>query len=157
MEETKQEISDGLLSFLIQNNGKKRYVCFEFPYDPTVDYVAYSISILEPTKLDNIYNFYPPQIIGDIYRRMIPKGSYAVYHWTQINMSDKRVIFNIYNKVGDAKLYIDKCTSFPNCIYTQDQIEGMKELKRINRMAIGEKKIDNSIDALSSDKYVMVV
>ena len=53
MEETEKEISDGQLSYIIQTNGKKRSVCFEFPYndDIKVKQIAYSISIVEPTSL----------------------------------------------------------------------------------------------------------
>ena len=158
MEETETEIDDGLLSFLIENNGKKRSVCFEFSYERTenMGYVAYSISILEPTKMDNLYNYYPPQIISEVYRRMIPKGSYAVYSGAKISKGDKRISFNMYNRKGAAELFITRCSSYPYCIYTNDEIEEMKSVKRISRMAIWEKVFNEDVEALSSDKYVIV-
>jgi len=53
MEETEKEISDGQLSYIIETNGKRRSVCFEFPYNNEikVKQIAYSISIVEPTTL----------------------------------------------------------------------------------------------------------
>ena len=159
MEDTEQEISDGQLSFLIENSGKKRSVCFEFSYDPDVkmDYVAYSISILEPTKLDPLYDFYPPQTIGEIYRRMIPKGSIAVYHGAKIGTSDKRVTFNMYSRKGVAEMYVTECTDFPKCIYSAKNIDQLTKPKKVNKMTIWEKNIDKDVDALSRSKYVMVV
>ena len=159
MEETEQEISDGQLSFLIENNGKKRSVCFEFSYDEEVhmDYVAYSISILEPTKLESIYDFYPPQTIGEIYRRMIPKGSIAVYHGAKIGTNDKRLTFNMYSRKGVAEMYVTECNDFPYCLYTVKNLEQMTKPKKVNKMTIWEKIIDKEVDALSRSKYVMVV
>ena len=48
---------------------------------------------------------------------MIPKGSIAVFHGTKIDTSAKRFNFNLYNIKGVAEMYIDKCTSYPDCTY----------------------------------------
>ena len=161
MEETEQEISDGLLSVLIENSGKKRSVCFEFSYESSVkmDYVAYSISILEPTKLESFYNFYPPQKIGQTYRRMIPRGSYAVYHGGKIDTSDKRYNYNIYNRKGVAEMYINKCTTFPNCLYPAEPSNSMTKIKRIGKQAIWDTTVEKTgtSDPISSSKYVMII
>ena len=159
MEDEEQEISDGLLSFLIKNNGEKISVCFEFSYEPTVSmgYVAYSISILETTKLESIYNFYPPQTIGQFYRRMIPKGEYAVYHSSKIDSSDKRLTFNMYNRKGEAEMYVANCSTYPNCTYTSDSIQNLEKPKRINRMTMWDLNIDRKYNALDNDKQVMIV
>ena len=161
MDGTEKEISDGLLSFLIEPEGKMRSVCFEFSYESTVimDYVAYSVSILEPIKLENFYNFYPPQINGQTYRRMIPKGSYGVYHGGKIDESNKKYNFNIYSREGVSEMYITKCTTFPNCTYTTDQLNQMTKIKRIGRQSIWETTVEKSgtYDALDSSKNVMIV
>jgi hypothetical protein len=120
-----------------------------------MNYVAYSISILEPTKLDTFYNFYPPQTISQTYRRMIPKGSYAVYHGSTIN--DIKYNYNMYNRKGVSEMYITKCTNFPNCIYSLNEIKMMEKPKRINKMTIWEQRIDRPIGALDPVKYVMVI
>ena len=160
MEETEQEIFDGHLSHLIETNGKMRSICFEFSYleEVTMDYVVYSISILEPTSLDKLYNFYPPQTIGQTYRRMIPKGGYAVFHGGKIESGDKRYNFNVYVRKGVAEMYVDKCTTLPNCDY-KDKLDGLTKVKRVGKQAIWETTVDKSgvSDALASEKYVMVV
>ena len=159
MAETEIEVFDGYLSYLIENNGKKRSVCFEFSYEDTVSmgYVAYSISILEPTKLETIYNFYPPQTIGQIYRRMIPKSGYAVFNGAKVDQSNKRLTFNMYNRKGVAEMYVTQCSTYPSCIYTTSQIESFTKPKKINRMTIWETTIEKAYGALDSSKNVMVV
>ena len=159
MEETEQEIFDGHLSHLIQTNGKKRSVCFEFSYEETVNmgYVAYSISILEPTKLENIYNFYPPQTLGQNYRRMIPKGSYAVFNGPKVEQNDKRLTFSMFSRKGVAQMYVTQCSTYPNCLYTTSQIESLTRVKSINKISIWETTIDKKYEALDSQKHVMVV
>ena len=158
MEETEQEIFDGYLSHLIETNGQKRSVCFEFSYESTVEmhYVAYSISILEYKSLETIYNFYPPQIIGQFYRRMIPKGGYAVYQGAKVEQSDKRMNFNMYNRKGISEMYVTKCSTYPNCLYDTKSLTYTKP-KKINRMTIWETTIDKTYEALDSEKYVMLV
>ena len=158
MEETEQEISDGLLSYVIMAEGKKRSVCFEFSYDSTIEigHVEYSISLIEPINLGYLYNFYPPQIVGEIYRKIIPKGSYAVYHAGKIESIDKRYNFNIYNRKGVTEMYVTECNSFPNCIYNAEDFQMMIKPKRINRMTIWENTIESNIYALDSKKYVMI-
>ena len=127
---------DGLFSHLLESNEEKRSVCFEFSYLTTVsmDYVAYSISILETTKLESIYNYYPPQIIGQFYRRMIPKGGYAVYHSLRVEPSDKKLTFNSYNRKGVAEMYIKNCQTYPNCTYTTESNQSLQKPKRINNV-----------------------
>ena len=159
MEETEQEIADGQLSFLIENNGKKRSVCFEFSYEDTVsmEYVAYSISILEPTNLQPLYNFYPPQTVGEVYRRMIPRGSIAVYHPAKLDSSDKKITYNMFSRKGVAEMYINECRNFPSCIYKANELTNFNRPKKINRMTIWEKSVSNTIEALSQSKDVMIV
>ena len=159
MEDTELEIADGQLAFLIETNGKARSVCFEYSYEETVKmpYVAYSVSILEPTKLESIYNFYPPQVIGETYRRMIPKGSVAVYNAAKLITSDKRFSFNMYNRKGVAELYVTECNEYPDCLYSTQQLQNLNQQKKVGKMTIYEGVVDKDVDALSKSKYVMIV
>ena len=86
---------------------------------------------------------------------MIQKGSYAVYHGATIN--DIKYNFNMYNRKGIAEMYITKYTTFPNCIYSLNEIKMMEKPKRINKMTILEQRIDRPIGALDPVKYVMVI
>ena len=158
MESEEQEIFDGLLSHLIENNGEKRSVCFEFSYESTVEmgYVAYSISILETTKLESIFNYYPPQTLGIVNRRMIPRGSYAVYHSGKIETGDKRVTFNMYNRKGVTDMYVTRCSTYPNCIYDRSTLSSFTRPKRINKMTMWDLDVDKAYNAIDYDKHVMI-
>ena len=159
MEETEIEIQDGFLSTLIETNGKMRYVCFEFSYnlDVDMDTVAYSLSIIEPVTLDEFHNFYPPQLMNQIYRRMLPKGSYGVYQVGNLNSNDKRISFNLYNRKGVAEMYYAECTSYPLCLYSKESLNELKKPKSVNKMTIWEINNDKEYNALNSNKNVMVV
>ena len=138
MESEEKEITDGLLAHLIENNGEKRSVCFEFSYESTVSmgYVAYSISVLETTKLESIYNYFPPQTVGTVYRRIIPKGWYGVFSSGKLDSSDKRVTYNMYNRKGVADMYITRCSTYPKCVYDTKSLDSLNRPKRINKMTI---------------------
>ena len=159
MEVTDTEISDGLLSFMIETNGLKRSVCFEFSYEDDVkmNYVAYSLSLIEVTKMENIYNFYPPFTLGQTYRKMIPKGKYAVYHPASIVKSDKRLNYYMYNRKGVAEMYTYECLSYPDCTYAIETIPKFNHPKRTSKMTLYDYIIDKDYNSLDQDKQVMIV
>ena len=161
MEETEQEIHDGKLSYFIQTNGKMRSVCFEFSYEDAIktENVAYSISITEPSTLVDVYDFYPPQTIGEFYRRMLPKGKIAVFHGAKIESSAKRYSYNLYNRKGAAELYVTTCNNYPECKYDENSLPALDRVKNTNRMSVWDTTIEKSgaYDGLDARKPVMVV
>ena len=54
-------------------------------------------------------------------------------------------------------MYVTKCKTFPDCIYTEGDIQNFIKPKRVNRMTIWETNIDKEYEALAPEKYVMVV
>jgi len=82
-----------------------------------MDQVAYSISILELISLRSVYYFNFPQSHGEFSRKMIPKGSFAVFHGTKIDTNSKKLNFNLYNIKGELEMYVTKCTTYPDCNY----------------------------------------
>jgi len=161
MEETQKEISDGHLSYFIQTNGKTRSICFGFPYEEStkIDQVAYSVSILEPISLSSVYDFNFPQSNGVFYRKMIPKGSAAVFHGTKIDTNAKKLNFILYNIKREAEMYVTKCTTYPYCNYDPKELSGYIKPKRNNKNIIWEENIENigTYETLDSSKYVMIV
>ena len=159
MEETEKEIKDGLLSYMIETNGLKRSVCFEFSYEEEVKmyYVAYSLSILEVTKMESIYNFYLPQTMGQTYRRIIPKGKYAAFNPADVVKSDKKLNYYMYNRKGVAEMYTYTCLSYPDCSYDISTIQKFNHPKRTSKMTVYDFAIDKDYSALSPEKPVMIV
>ena len=161
MPETEMEISDGQLSYLIKTEGKARSVCFEPSYEDVVNKgkVAYSLSILEPIKLDSLYDYYPPQVNNQFYRRMIPKGKYSVFHGEKLDSTDKKYGFDVYNRKGVVEVYSKECTTFPFCTYTvKNDFIKKDSVKAVNKMSIFEKENNgNKMAALDSKKNVVVL
>ena len=97
IEDSQLEIRDGQYSYMIDTTGAKRTVCIEFSYlrEVILDYVVFSLSLVELSNIDNIYNFNYPQYVGSFYRRMIPKGKYAVFHPDKLNKTIERYTYNV--------------------------------------------------------------
>ena len=157
-EDTDIEIIDGQLSFVMQNNGKLNYICFELPFEESIKQpnMAFTFSLTEPTSLKELYNYYPPQMDGLIYRRMIPKGSVAFFSGGKNDNSAKKYDYNLYQIKGFSKLYIAECRMYPDCHYSKESLENLIEPKNTNQMTIWTTTEDKS-SAIGSSKYVMVV
>ena len=156
--ETTVEVYNGQLSYVMKNNGKLNYLCFELPVEDSItqNLMLFSFSVSEPTKLNNLYNYYPPQLTGMIYRRIIPKGSIAFFSGTKNDVYAKKYDYNLYQLKGYSKLYIGECRTYPDCHYDQDALFNLIEPKNTNQMTIWTTTDDKS-SAIGSIKYVMVV
>ena len=55
-------------------------------------------------------------------------------------------------------MYIDRCTSFPYCLYTIRSLDGIEKIKNIGKQAIWSTTVDKSgtVHPLDSVKYVMI-
>jgi len=156
--ETYVEVLNGQLSYVMKNNGKLNYLCFELPIEETIKQtqMVFAFSITEPTQLNNLYNYYPPQLTGMIYRRIIPKGSIAFFSGTKNDGSAKKYDYNLYQIKGYSRLYIGECRTYPDCHYEQDTLYNLIEPKNTNQMTIWT-TIDDKSSAIGSVKYVMIV
>ena len=157
LEETDTEILDGHLSFLMRNNKELNYICFELPSESTFEQykMAFSFTVTEPSKLADIYNYYPPQITGEIYRRMIPKGHVAFFSGTKNDNSAKKYDYSLYRRKGLVKMYIGECRTYPSCNYEVSALENLKSPKETNKMSIFTTDQDKS-SAIGNEKFVIV-
>ena len=158
LEESFLEILDGQLAFAMNNNGKMNYVCFELPGEITFQQkkMAFTFSITEPNSLPSLYKYYPPQLTGEIYRRMIPKGAIVFYSGTKNDNTAKKYDYSIYQRKGLTKMYINNCKFYPDCQFTEDVLGNLIEPKPVNQMTIWTTEDDKS-SSISNEKYVMVV
>ena len=165
IEETEIEISDGYLAFLVKTGGKKRSICFKYSYDETIKQrnVIFSISII-PIAQKTTPDFYylpPPQMVGQTLRRMLQKQKSVIYHSSLLDSSYERFNFHIFNIKGVVRLYISKCTNFPDCTY--DMSEGSKDLDKMElventgKILLYDRPIEKTVGALDKEKTVMVV
>ena len=158
LEETDIEVLNGQLSYVMKNNGKLNYVCMELPIEDSIKttHMSFALSITEPSSLKQLYDYYPPQLAGQIYRRIIPKGSIAFFSGTKNDQSAKKYDYNLYEIKGHSKLYIAECREYPDCHYESDVLDNLIEPKNTNQMTIWTTTEDKS-SAIGPAKYVMVV
>ena len=157
IEDSEIQIMNGQLSYLMKNNGKLNYICFEIlKFQPfNQNKMVFTFSITDPENIDLLYNYYPPQLTGQIYRRIIPKGHIAFFSGGVNDNSAKKYDYNLYQIKGLTEMYIGDCRNYPNCHYSEVQLNNLIKPKSINQMAIWTTNIDKS-SAIGSDKYVIV-
>ena len=159
IDDSKEMIRGGYLSKIIKSNNKMKQICFEFPPNEEkikANDVIFTISLSEYENLDPLYNYYPPQMTGQIYRRMLPKGSISFFSSTDLNKSAKKYYYNMYSKKGVPKMYIAECTTYPNCQYSLDDLKNLQSPKSTNQMTIWTTDSDLS-STLGNKKNVIVV
>ena len=158
LEESDVEILDGQLSYVMRNNGKLNYVCMELPFDEAIktSFMSFAIAITEPSSIKQLYDYYPPQITGQIYRRIIPKGATAFFSGTKNDQSAKKYDYNLYQIKGQSTLYIADCREYPDCHYDDIDLFNLNQPKNTNQMSIWTTTEDKS-SALGPSKFVIVV
>ena len=130
------DVDDGQLSFVLESKGKVRELCFEVAYesDVNMDYAAYSISIVELSKLDkDNYEFNLPQNLGEPYRKIVPKSEFGYFH-TIYDPKKTNYTFSAFVRKGAADAYIYDCDTYPNCNFMDSPYGSLKPLKSANRM-----------------------
>ena len=166
-EDIELEIADGLLSYVLNANGEKKSVCFEFSYIETVEKkdVVFSVQLIPVLAKSSDFNIInPPMMLGQPFRYMLEKGKTLVYHSGYVPKEDGRYSFNVFNRIGLIRIYVAECDSFPNCKYDMDQygsdIAKMDTVTNTGKFYLynrefGEK--DEDMQAFSLKKKVMVI
>ena len=157
IEDADLEILDGQLAFPMKNNKKLYYLCFELPSESTfVQYrMAFTFSITDTTKLNTIYNYYRPQLTGEIYRRLLRKGEIAFFSGSKSDNSAKKYDFSLYQRKGLVNMYFADCRSYPDCHYEKSGFSNLKDPTIMNRMSIYTTDIDKT-SPLGVENYVIV-
>ena len=123
-EDIELEIADGLLSYVLNANGEKKSVCFEFSYIERVEKkdVVFSVQLIPVLAKSSDFNIInPPMMLGQPFRHMLEKGKTLVYHSGHVSILDNRYSFNIFNRIGLIRMYVAECDSFPDCKYDMDE------------------------------------
>ena len=160
IEASKTEIIDGQLSYAMNIERKLYYICFELPDGTSTalkqSSMVFTFSVSEPSILPNLYKYYPPQLTGEIFRRMIPKGQIVFFSGTKYIDFEKKYDYSLYQIKGLAKMYIADCRQYPDCHYSEEGLNNLIDPKNTNQMYIWTATEDKS-SALGNEKYVMVV
>ena len=127
IEETEVDIIGGQLAAIIDNPQQFRYVCFEIPSEFLTTPMLYSFKIVDYQEIISTFSYTDPMNSGEIYRRLLPKGTIDYYYIGNYDHSIDSNDYTLSNIKGMAKLYIAKCDEFPNCIYTKKDLVALNE------------------------------
>ena len=141
----------------MKNNNKLNYICFELPQENSFigDQMIFTFSVTQPNLISEKYNYYPPQLLGETYSRIIPKGSIAVFTGTQNDRLVKQYDYYLYQKKGITKMYIADCKNYPNCYYTYQDLDDLNKSDTLNRMNIWSSYGDKS-STMGIENYAIV-
>ena len=150
-----KNVTDGYYTSAYSTSGKKNSLCVRFIPNAytSLKNISFTLYVTEPTLVTYQYKFHPPQIMGQIYRRIIPKNSVQFY--TSLSPpANKRIIFSLKAKSGFPVMYTGKCNSYPYC---NDENENYNAPKKANRMyTFSYADITDNLP-LSNEKYVLFV
>ena len=145
---TDEEIMDGLFSFVLdKENGdiknKDIMLCFEIPH-PIIDeeiiyhkqeQIIFSFQIVDYDKIIEPFGYTEPMIIGDTYRRLLPKGKIAYYYGGKAE-DNIRYDITLTRRKGLPQLYLGECTFFPDCSFKKDDLKDLTAVSSVNNQKI---------------------
>ena len=134
-------------------NNERKYICITFS-DEEMDSLPYTLQFIQPGKQYGFSNLFAPQANGNIYPRILEKGSYAFFNGINLNSESEEIIYNMMAKEGLPTMYMYKCDSYPFCEFNENN-PGMTKINEINLMSSWHNREKTSpIDAY---QYVMFV
>ena len=154
---SKEIVNNGFYSYTHYENNKRKYICLGIPNSNNIEEIGFSLQLTQPLNNIGILNFYSPQLLGHIYERFLPHGTYAFFNSANLYKNSKNIIYNMITTKGMTNMYIYKCQNYPLCesrTFTNDLIE-INETSRIFTWRSEENSIDNS--PIDSEQYIMIV
>ena len=141
---------------------KERYLCVEFPSSDkyNINDIPYTIQLTEPKSQIGLLNIYTPQLNGNIYPRIIGKGSVVFFNAVPPTSNSKEQIYNMMTLEGLPQMYIYKCTKYPLCdidIGKLDTTENIIKLNEINGMTSWVNTQPNIYNPIQPEQYIMYV
>ena len=103
----------------IQKNSNKKYICVTFP-DKQITDLVYTLQLIQPGKQYGFSNLFVPQSNGNIYPRILEKGSYTFFNGINLNSNSEEIIYNMMAKKGLPTMYISRCDNYPLCEFDKD-------------------------------------
>ena len=134
-------------------NNKRKYICISIP-DSGMISLSYTIQFTQPGKKSGVLNLFHPQLSGNIYPRMLEKGSYAFFNGIHLDSKSDEIIYNMISNEGLPRMYMYKCENYPLCEFEPTKIE-MMEINEINLMSTWHGKEKKS--PIDASQYLMFV
>ena len=139
-----------------------RYICVEFPPSDKYDIndIPYTIQLTEPKAQIGLLNIYTPQLNGNIYPRIISKGSVVFFNAVPPNTDSKEQIYNMMTLEGLPQMYIHKCKTYPLCELEINKIDSTDEIikpNEINGMTSWVNIEPKKYNPIQAEQYIMYV
>ena len=136
-----------------QNNNKRKYICISLP-DSEMGSLIYSLQFTQPGKKSGFSNLFHPQLSGNIYPRMLEKGSNAFFNGINLDSKSDEIIYNMISNEGLPRMYIYKCENYPLCDFENNN-DKMTLINEINLMSTWHNNEKTS--PIAASQYVMFV
>ena len=136
-----------------------RYLCVELPSldKYNIDDLPYTIQLTEPKAQVGLLNIYTPQLNGNIYPRIIGKGSTVFFNAVPPTSNSKEQIYNMMALEGIPQMYIYKCKEYPLCDVDINNADGVIRPNEINGMTTWVNPQPNIYNPIQSEQYLMYV
>ena len=125
--------------------------------------LSYTLQISNNLE-DNIQYNIDPIITGIIYPKILKKTKYFYYRPSSYIPKNNNITFNVKNKIGNLKVYVAICESYPECRnYTDEMIQELKdvnkvfEIDKINDFYMKTQKYEFETDLLSKKQYLYLI
>ena len=104
----------GYYSYIHDHNSDKRYICIGLPPSDNyeIENLAYSLQLTQKTEETDLLNLYAPQITGNIYPRIIPKGSIVFFNAANLKEHSEEISYNMIATEGLPRMYMLKCKNY---------------------------------------------
>ena len=165
IESTDEEITDGLFSFILKKQTEDMMLCFEIPHAGQDEEKLYyeqnltmfSFQIVDYNNIIEPFGYTEPMIVGDTYRKLLPKGKIA-YYYGGVSQSQIKHHITLTRRKGLPQLYIGECKFFPNCSFSKEDLQNLNEFKvsTLNNQKIWLPNVFVS-SAIGTQKHAMVV
>ena len=152
----------GYYSYIHDHNSDKRYICIGLPPSDNyeIENLAYSLQLTQKTEETDLLNLYAPQITGNIYPRIIPKGSIVFFNAANLKEHSEEISYNMIATEGLPRMYMLKCKNYPLCQINNKEIEkteGINEISEINRISTWHTTEIENNSPIDSNQNILVV
>ena len=103
-------ITKGYYSYAHNNKDNRKYICIGFPQSKNYDIkdIPYSLQLTQPMQDIGLLNSYGPQLRGNIYPRIITKGSVVFFNGVNLKSESYKIIYNMITiEVYQECIYIN--------------------------------------------------
>ena len=157
---SKEIIKEGYYVYIHgeSQNKNRKYICIGMPssYEYDLNNLEYSLQLTKSNNQGGISNLYSPLLSGNIYPKILKRGTYTFFNAVYLNSLSDEIIYNMLASEGSPRMYLHKCTNYPVCEINFKNNQNLISIIELNRMSLWSNKEKNT-SPIGVEQYVMVV